>query len=31
MLMERIEHVARVEKELERLKSRRLLDQLLNR
>ena len=38
MLMERIEHVARVEKELEessseieRLKNRRLLDRLLNR
>jgi predicted RNase H-like nuclease (RuvC/YqgF family) len=38
MLMERIEHIARVEKELEessseieRLKNRRLLDRLLNR
>jgi regulator of replication initiation timing len=38
MLMERIEHIARVEKELEessseleRLRSRRLLDRLLNR
>ena len=38
MLMERIEHMARVEKELEessseieRLKNRRLLDRLLNR
>jgi hypothetical protein len=31
MLMERIEHIARVEQELERLKSRRLLARIVNR